>query len=71
MDNGTVGKYGAELALRRKLEKFISTQSLGGSQGKIILSEYLVFIINISRQNNGHKSFKTLVKFFIFSFSKK
>ena len=36
VDNGTVGKYGAELALRRKLEKFISTQSLGGSQGKIL-----------------------------------
>ena len=34
VDNGTVGKYGAEIALRRKLEKFISTQSLGGSQGK-------------------------------------
>ena len=26
VDNGTVGKYGAEIALRRKLEKFISTQ---------------------------------------------
>ena len=26
VDNGTVGKYGAELALRRKLEKFISIQ---------------------------------------------
>ena len=31
VDNGTVGKYGAEVALRRKLEKFISTQSLGGT----------------------------------------
>lgn len=31
VDNGTVGKYGAEIALRRKLEKFISTQSLGGN----------------------------------------
>ena len=28
VDNGTVGKYGAEIALRRKLEKFISTQRL-------------------------------------------
>ena len=28
VDNGTIGKYGAEIALRRKLEKFISTQSL-------------------------------------------
>ena len=26
VDNGPVGKYGAEIALRRKLEKFISTQ---------------------------------------------
>ena len=33
VDNGTVGKYGAEIALRRKLEKFISTQSLSGSKG--------------------------------------
>ena len=32
VDNGTVGKYGAEIALRRKLEKFISTQSLSGSR---------------------------------------
>ena len=31
VDNGTVGKYGAEIALRRKLEKFISHQSLSGS----------------------------------------
>ncbi|CAB4068423.1 TRPM3 [Lepeophtheirus salmonis] len=29
VDNGTVGKYGAEIALRRKLEKYISTQKLG------------------------------------------
>ena len=28
VDNGTVAKYGAEIALRRKLEKFISTQSI-------------------------------------------
>ena len=34
VDNGTVGKYGAEIALRRKLEKFISTQSLSGSRGE-------------------------------------
>ena len=31
VDNGTIGKYGAEIALRRKLEKFISTQSLSDS----------------------------------------
>jgi len=31
VDNGTVGKYGAEIALRRKLEKFASTQRLGGA----------------------------------------
>ena len=30
VDNGTVGKYGAEIAVRRKLEKFISTQRLSG-----------------------------------------
>ena len=33
VDNGTVGKYGAEIALRRKLEKYVSTQSLEGRSG--------------------------------------
>lgn len=28
VDNGTIGKYGAEIVLRRKLEKFISNQRL-------------------------------------------
>lgn len=28
VDNGTQGKYGAEIILRRKLEKFISNQKL-------------------------------------------
>ena len=42
VDNGTVGKYGAEIALRRKLEKFISTQSLSGSRGmNLYLSIFL------------------------------
>ena len=31
VDNGTVGKYGAEIALRRRLEKFISTQRLSSN----------------------------------------
>ena len=31
VDNATVGKYGAEIALRRKLEKFISTQRLSAN----------------------------------------
>ena len=33
VDNGTVGKYGAEIILRKKLEKYISQQ-------KITTSEY-------------------------------
>ena len=45
VDNGTVGKYGAEIALRRKLEKFISTQSLSGSKGKNI-DEYFSSFTN-------------------------
>lgn len=28
VDNGTQGKYGAEVILRRKLEKYISNQKL-------------------------------------------
>ena len=55
VDNGTVGKYGAELALRRKLEKFISTQSLGGSQGKIRLSD--IFFVIIYKVLKEHKKF--------------
>ena len=31
VDNATVGKYGAEIALRRKLERFISTQRLSAN----------------------------------------
>ncbi|GIY34848.1 transient receptor potential cation channel trpm-like [Caerostris darwini] len=28
VDNGTVGKYGAEIALRKRLEKYISQQKI-------------------------------------------
>ena len=34
VDNGTVGKYGAELALRRKLERFVSLQKLNASKSR-------------------------------------
>ena len=34
VDNGTVGKYGAELALRRKIEKVISIQKLNASKSR-------------------------------------
>ena len=57
VDNGTVGKYGAEIALRRKLEKFISTQSLNGSRagfstpiGKAILW-FNIFLLEGLPQN--------------------
>ena len=36
VDNGSVGKYGAEILLRKKLEKYISQQ-------KITTSEYCFF----------------------------
>eukprot|EP00092_Neocalanus_flemingeri_P021755 GFUD01023599.1.p1 GENE.GFUD01023599.1~~GFUD01023599.1.p1 ORF type:complete len:1565 (-),score=309.61 GFUD01023599.1:400-5094(-) len=34
VDNGTVGKYGAELALRRKIEKVISIQKLNAGKSR-------------------------------------
>ena len=34
VDNGTVGKYGAERALRRKLERFVSLQKLNASKSR-------------------------------------
>jgi hypothetical protein len=43
VDNGTVGKYGAEIALRRKLEKFISIQSLNGSKGNFFVRDFFFF----------------------------
>jgi hypothetical protein len=45
VDNGTSGRYGAELILRRKLEKYISIQKLhpgmvsvlGGATGRVVV----------------------------------
>lgn len=45
VDNGTQGKYGAELILRRKLEKFISSL-------KLHPCEYLVFYMQWSHHVN-------------------
>ena len=45
VDNGTVGKYGAEIALRRKLEKYVSTQFLGGSDNTSGVSTPLVCLV--------------------------
>ena len=42
VDNGTVGKYGAEIALRRKLEKFISTQCLGKRSKTLLVNKKTV-----------------------------
>lgn len=43
VDNGTVGKYGAEIVLRRKLETHISTMNLGSNpSGKWALNIALI-----------------------------
>ena len=34
VDNGTTGRYGAEVVLRRKLEKYISMQKLNPSESR-------------------------------------
>lgn len=41
VDNGTQGKYGAEIILRRKLEKYISNQKLQPCEW-IILKTFLL-----------------------------
>ncbi|EDW08386.2 uncharacterized protein Dmoj_GI19939, isoform D [Drosophila mojavensis] len=41
VDNGTMAKYGAELILRRKLEKFISNLKLHPSRGTVVRSSKL------------------------------
>ena len=48
VDNGTVGKYGAEIALRRKLEKFISHQSLSGSSKSHFSTPLVCLVIELS-----------------------
>ena len=45
VDNGTTGKYGAEIALRRKLEKFISTQSLSDSAKSEFMTPLVCLVI--------------------------
>ena len=40
VDNGTVGKYGAEILLRKKLEKYISQQKITTSKDMI---QFLLF----------------------------
>lgn len=42
VDNGTQGKYGAEVVLRRKLEKFISNQKLQPCE-LITISSFFLF----------------------------
>lgn len=57
VDNGTQGRYGAELILRRKLEKFISNLKLHPCKYCcIILSEaakaFIAFLMNLSSHKN-------------------
>ena len=49
VDNGTVGKYGAEIALKRKLEKFISTQRLSANFSTPLVWDAVVQMFNKSR----------------------
>lgn len=40
VDNGTQGKYGAEIILRRKLEKYISNQKLQPCKYRMLLTAH-------------------------------
>jgi len=48
-DDGTVGKFGCEILLRRKLEKFISQQKIFGNEWLLVVATssfvHLVFIM--------------------------
>lgn len=48
MDDGTVGKYGAEVKLRRELEKTINQQRIHASKGiyKFVTVEITLAYIN-------------------------
>lgn len=52
VDNGTQGKYGAEIILRRKLEKFISNQKLQPCK----LINLIAFIFYLRFGNGEEKS---------------
>lgn len=76
VDNGTQGKYGAELILRRKLEKFISNLKLHPCEYEFYVYTYSLFKQIISYTNNNYifycKSFKhfIFVKYIILFFKK-
>lgn len=44
MDDGTVGKYGAEVRLRRELEKTVNQQRIHASKG---IYKFMIEIINL------------------------
>lgn len=58
MDDGTVGKYGAEVRLRRELEKTINQQRIHASKGiyKFVVVEIILGCI-LKRFIGGHISF--------------
>lgn len=63
MDDGTVGKYGAEVRLRRELEKTINQQRIHASKGtyKFVIVEIILGILMAS--NILKRFFKVLISF--------
>lgn len=53
MDDGTVGKYGAEVRLRRELEKTINQQRIHASKGiyKFVTIEIILGYINCQQHS--------------------
>ena len=59
MDDGTVGKYGAEVRLRRELEKTINQQRIHASKGiyKFVVVEIILGCINCEQHSKKGRLF--------------
>lgn len=67
VDNGTQGKYGAEIILRRKLEKYISNQKLQPCKCEIKLRAFqshyeLLRVFDRVEQNKPQRNFINSLK---------
>lgn len=56
VDNGTQAKYGAEVILRRKLEKYISNQKLQPCESNIYIKAS-----SASGKDRKHRKYKQLI----------
>ena len=59
MDDGTVGKYGAEVRLRRELEKTINQQRIHASKGiyTFVIIEVILGCVNFEKECSKKRVF--------------